>query len=79
MTRPIYAIAGDIQADWAKVNFAAAPYLDAMTTLNTINDDYLASNARWMVARFLSNASAWRGPTARQIKAELNSMLKGAA
>jgi len=76
-TRPLYTIASDIRKDWgAKVNYAAKPYLDAMSSLNSITDNYGADSARSVVAYFLSNASTWRGEVAKAIKAELNAMIK---
>ena len=76
--RPIRKIAMEIRQDWgAKVNFAAKPYLNAMLSLDSINDMYGADSAHMVVAYFLSNASTWRGPKAKEIKKELNAMLKG--
>ncbi len=78
--RHLHEIAGEIQADWSKqgkgVNYAAKPYLEAMATLHSIEDDYLADSGRSVVAYFLANASSWRGETAKRVKAELNKMLK---
>ena len=74
--RLLEAIARDIRNDWRNVNYAAKPYLDAMACLHSIDDSYYADSARSVVLYFLSNASSWRGDTARQIKAELNRMLK---
>jgi hypothetical protein len=77
MTRSLNTIANDIRKDWAKPYFGAVPYLDAMETLNTIRDSYYYDNASDIVRYFLSNATSWKGDTARAIKAELKSMLKG--
>ena len=79
MTRSLNTIANDIRKDWAKPYFGAVPYLDAMETLNTIRDSYYYDNASDIVRYFLSNATSWKGDTARAIKAELKSMLKGEA
>jgi hypothetical protein len=75
MTRPISTIAKDISADWNKVYFGAVPYLDAMHSLNSINDDYYYDSGKSVVRYFLANASTWRGDKAREIKAELKAML----
>ncbi len=75
-TRPLHEIATDIHAHWPKVNFAAKPYLAALTHLHKLTDNYGHGTARSIVLYFLSNASTWRGPAARRIKAELNNMLK---
>ena len=74
MKRPISTIARDIEGSWAKVNYAARPYLDAMKDLNSINDMYYADTARYVVTYFLSNARAFTGPEARRLKAELKSL-----
>ena len=76
MKRPLYEIAIDITANWAKVNFGAVPYLAAMKTLDSIDDDYGQDSGRSIVMYFLSNATTWRGEAARNIKKELNAMLK---
>ena len=70
--RPISAIARDIRRDWGpKVNYAAKPYLDAMSGLDKITDSYFADDAKSIVLYFLSNASSYRGDTAKALKAEL--------
>jgi hypothetical protein len=75
--RPLHVIAHEIASDWAQVNYAAQPYLDAMHTLSTIDEHYYQDSASSIVAYFLSNATTWRGPVARTIKAELKAQLKG--
>ena len=75
--RPLYEIAREIRRDWgSKVNFGAKPYLDAMGSLDKISDNYFYDSGESVVAYFLSNASTWRGDTARRVKAELKEMLK---
>jgi len=74
--RTIAAIAREIRANWRPVYFGAAPYLDAMASLGSINDTYGADDARSVVLYFLSNATTWRGDVARRVKAELKSLLK---
>tara|TARA_Y100000401_G_scaffold116680_1_gene123073 strand:- start:1487 stop:1720 length:234 start_codon:yes stop_codon:yes gene_type:complete len=77
MMRPLNVIARDIENDWQeKVNFAARPYLDAMHSLNTVADYFGCDSGDSIVMYFLSNASTWRGPVARSIKAELKAMIK---
>ena len=75
MQRLIYQIAKEIRSDWAKVNYGAEPYLEAMSSLNSINDKYYLDDAREIIMYFLANASSWRGEKAREIKKELNQML----
>jgi len=73
--RPIYEIARDIRSNWPTVNYAAAPYLAAMRDLNAITDKYIYDTGASVVRYFLCNASSWRGPEAKRLKAELKSML----
>ena len=75
MTRPIKTIAQEIKADWKKVYFGAVPYLDAMHSLNSIDDNYMYDTGKSVVRYFLANAGTWRGDTARRVKAELKAML----
>jgi hypothetical protein len=74
--RSIYTIAGEIQKDWAKVNYAAKPYLDAMHSLDSIKDKFYYDSGSSVIAYFLANAQSWRGVKAKEIKKELNKMLK---
>lgn len=74
--RSLRVIAAEIEENWgAKVNYAARPYLDAMASLDTINDRYYMDNATSIVRYFLANATTWRGDTARTVKAELKAIL----
>lgn len=73
--RPLSTIARDIRRAWPKVNFAAAPYLDAMGALNSINDKYLYDDGRGIVRYFLANAAAFRGDNAKALKSELKALL----
>ena len=74
--RPLYEIANDIKKDWKNVHFGAKPYLDAMATLTSIDDNYMFDSAKTIVLYFLGNAGSWRGETAKRIKAELKAMTK---
>lgn len=73
--RRISVIASDIRSGWAKPYFGAVPYIDAMSYLNTVDDMYGADRADMIIRYFLSNATTWRGDTARMIKAELRALL----
>ena len=73
-TRPISEIASEISKDWKNVYFGAVPYLQAMYSLNGINDSYGMDSAKSIVLYFLSNASTWRGETAKRVKAELKKL-----
>jgi hypothetical protein len=79
--RPISEIAREIYADWSTqgkgVNYAAAPYLEAMYELDDVHGQFYADSAASVVRYFLANATSWRGDKARAIKAELKAMVKG--
>lgn len=78
--RPLYKIAEDIRKNWRRkdgtpsVYFGAVPYLEAMESLDSKDDMYGLDSARDIVMYFLSNASTFRGPEAKRIKAELKEM-----
>lgn len=76
MYRPLSTIAVEISRLWPRVSFNARPYLDAMYTLDSLDDQYGADDAVSIVLYFLSNSRGWRGPRARQIKAELKAMVR---
>jgi hypothetical protein len=73
--RPLFVIARDVKFNWQKVNYAAQPYLDAMLTLQSLEDNYFQDSGRDIVLRFLANATTWRGEKARTIKKELRKIL----
>jgi hypothetical protein len=74
--RSLATIAREIRSDWIKVNFAAKPYLDAMATLQSPNDNFYHDSGKSVVLYFLANAGTWRGEKAKAIKAELKAMVK---
>lgn len=78
-SRPIHTIAHEIRTDWKKLYYGAVPYLEAMLTLDRMDQMYGADTAHSVVAYFLANAATWRGEVARRVKAELNAMLKAQA
>jgi len=78
-SRSLSTIAMEIRKDWratAKngIYFGAVPYLDAMSSMDKITDPYGMDSGKSIVLYFLSNASTWRGETAKRIKAELKAM-----
>jgi hypothetical protein len=75
-TRSLEVIAAEIRKDWKKVSPAAAPYLTAMRSMNTIDDSYGCDSAKSIVRHFLENAGSWRGEVAKRIKAELRFIAK---
>jgi hypothetical protein len=60
--------------DWRPVNYAAKPYLEAMTSLDSIQDNFGADTGYSVVAYFLSNANTWKGDVARTIKEKIKSL-----
>lgn len=78
MNRPLYTIAREISQDWKKPYFGAVPYLQAMSTLDSVDDNYIHDSGKSIVLYFLSNATTWRGETARRVKAELKALCKAA-
>jgi hypothetical protein len=74
--RSLSMIAADIRRNWANVYFGAKPYLNAMRQLDTMQDARGYDSAKSIVLYFLGNATTWRGPEAKRIKAELKGMLK---
>lgn len=73
-TRTLREIANEIAADWKKPHYSALPYLQAMRTLNSIEDNYFLDSGKSIVCNFLANAATWKGETARRIKKELKKL-----
>lgn len=71
----IYKIAEIIRNDWKNIYFGAIPYLDAMGSIEDIHGDYYEDSAKTIVSYFLANAQAWRGDTARVVKAKLKALI----
>lgn len=69
--RSISTIANEIRKEWKKVHYSAVPYLEAMYQLNSIDDKYGFDDAKSIILYFLGNAASFRGPKAKEIKAEL--------
>jgi hypothetical protein len=74
MHKPLHEYAREIRGDWKNPYFGAKPYLDAMSSLEDINDIFGYDQARTIVLYFLANATTWRGEEARRIKAELKKL-----
>jgi len=68
----------DHRAQGKQVNFAAKPYLQAMSTMRDIKENYMADSGTSIVAYLLGNLTSWGGETARAVKKELNRRLKAA-
>ena len=76
--RPICDIAEEIQRDWKSPYFGAVPYHRAMHSLIDHTSRYGYDDASSIIRYFLSNSASWKGDTAKRIKAELRTFLKGA-
>jgi hypothetical protein len=74
--RPINQIAQDIKREWKTVNYAAKPYLSAMFELTDKNSRCGYDSAKGIILYFLSNASSFRGPIAKELKNELKQHIK---
>lgn len=72
-TKTIAELAQMIEADWKKPYFGAPPYIDAMSTIHSVKAGglYGADSVNSIIRYFLANASTWRGPVAKAVKAEL--------
>lgn len=79
LTRPLSAIAAEIERDYRaqgkSVFYAAAPYVRAMRSMDTMNDRFYEDSAVSVVTYALSNLSSWRGEVATRVKAELKAAL----
>ena len=76
-TMSLSAIARLIRIHWAKPYFGARPYIDAMGSLQSVDDSYYADSGRSIVTYALANMQTFRGDAAKLIKAELKNRLKG--
>lgn len=54
----------------------AAPYVEALYSLETVKDNYYYDSGSSIVNYTLANLSYWRGETAKKVKAELKAHLK---
>lgn len=64
-----------VKSDWQRPYFGAVPYIQALLECETMDSRYLFETARDLVPYFLSNAATWRGPVAKEVKAELKRRL----
>jgi hypothetical protein len=77
MSRPLYEIASEILRDPAvkPALWCAGPYLRSMRYLDNVSQYDGADSGRSVVLYALDNLKAYRGETARRVKAELRAML----
>lgn len=74
--RPLFIIAKDIRKEWNNPYFGAVPYLVAMSCLMKATDQFNFDSGRSIINYFLANASTFKGPKAKELKAELKAHLK---
>ena len=55
--RYLWEIAEEINEKWPRMYFGAAPYVNAMRDLETIDDNYINDSGKSVVLYFLANAS----------------------
>ena len=75
--RTFQQIAKDIKSTWLNVYFGAAPYLEALLTLDTTDPNamYYYDTAEDVARYFLANAQTFRGANAKQLKEELKILI----
>ena len=73
--RNLREIAREIKTEWKNPYFGAVPYLNAMSSMNSINDNFYGDSGKSVINYFLANAQTWRGDAAKRVKAELKSMM----
>lgn len=74
--KPIWQYAKIIAETWKNPYYAAVPYIRAMREIDQIGDMYYHDSAKSVVLYFLSNATGWKGDTARAVKKELREICK---
>ncbi len=72
--RSISEIAREIKKEWVNPSSSAIPYINAMLTMNTIDDNYGYDTARDIITYFMRNATHFKGEAARRIKSELKTI-----
>ena len=73
--RALNLIMREVKQDWKKPYFGAVPYIQALSQMDNVSQNYGEDSAKKLVLYFLANANTWRGETARRVKAELKSMV----
>ena len=72
----IAEIANFIKNDWKNISQHALVYLEPMTTLSNINQNYFEDDGKSIVRYFLANARSYRGENAKIVKKQLNKLLE---
>jgi hypothetical protein len=72
MHKEIYRYAGTIKREWSNPPQEAKDAIAEMFSFDQIDDD----GVRPVVLKFLAISRGWRGSIARQVKKELNTIVK---
>lgn len=62
--------------NWRNKFAYAVPYIDALRTLDSVNDNYGWDSGKSLVLYLLANLGTYRGEKAKEIKAILKAMTK---
>ncbi len=69
-----FVLAAITREFWLKPYFGIEPYLDAMATMMSFQDDYGQESGKSIGRYFLANATTFKGPIARAIKARIQEL-----
>jgi Arc/MetJ-type ribon-helix-helix transcriptional regulator len=67
----------DIKSQGKKIPYNLKPYLEAMYSISSVNDNYGLDSGKTILAYSLSNMGTYKGETAKAVKAKLKELLKG--
>lgn len=75
----LYELAPIIEAEGRGKSWYAyaKPYVEALYSLKTVNDNYFYDSGSSVVSYALANLGQWRGETAKTVKLQLKAHLKG--
>lgn len=59
--RALSRLAWLVRQSWPRPYFGAVPYIEAMTEMCSVNDNYGLDTGRDIVMRFLANGASYRG------------------
>lgn len=91
ISTPLYMVIQEMIADmreicknqktpttWQQKFCYAKPYIEALGSLNSINDNYYFDSGKSLVNYLLSNLNTYKGEKAKEFKALFKTMLKQA-
>lgn len=71
-----FVLASITREFWSRPYFGAVPYLAAMASMDSFTDDYGQDSGKSIGLYFLANATTWRGPIAKAIKARIKELTR---